>query len=222
MPAVLGKYVMSCKEYIKQRYLAITHELSEMDRADFERHLDQCENCRREFAIYQQIVQNYHMLPTTTDLELQPETIMTRATRESSKKHHWGFSPNVWIPVAAAIFIVFGALFIPYIFEQFRPHIVQETSGFIDIFSDPSFFENVRETGDAELLTIRFSLQEEKTTVLAEKIASLRRPDDIALSFSSSLDRRIQSIKQQIHSLSEYEELHIYLPTDSLFRRNIL
>lgn len=211
---------MNCTKYKGHLYLYAAGELSERATAEFERHLSQCENCQREMAMYQQVIQNYQALLQEPNPEIKAETILNRIQQRTASKRYLDHLPRVLIPATAAVLLLFISLFALYTLHIRNVKMDEQSTTFISIFDEPSLFETKNSIWDIPQLDIHFPYKE-PLTYLAQDIASLRRPEG-SLIFRSSHDRRIQHITKQIHMLSNYEALHNYLHTDSILRRKIL
>lgn len=64
---------MNCEEFEMMLADALGSELSEKDRPSFERHLSQCENCRREYETAQQTITMMQSLTAPRQITVQRE-----------------------------------------------------------------------------------------------------------------------------------------------------
>lgn len=212
---------MNCTMSRKYLYLYVSKELSRKAAIEFERHVEQCPDCQREMAMYQQAIQGYQALPPVPPPEIRAETILKRAQQQAAPKRFTGYLPRVLIPVTAVFLVACVGLLALYMIHTHHVTKDEQSTAFVNIFDEPSLFEVTRSTQDVPQLDIRFP-QEEPLTALAQDIAGLRRPVEDSLSFSSGHDCRVQYITQQIHALSTYQPFQEYLHADSILRRNIL
>ena len=129
---------MNCKKYRESLYLYVAEELSQRAITDFEQHLSQCENCQREMAIYQQVIQNYQALLQEPNPEIKVETILNRVQQQTASKRYLDHLPKVLIPAAAALLLLFVSLFALYTLHIRNVKMDEQSTAFVNVFDEPS------------------------------------------------------------------------------------
>ncbi len=193
---------MDCSNYTKKIYLYVSGELSKKEQADFENHLARCAACRKELAIYRNLTQNYHSLPSVTGSEIVPEDILKHVRPRADLKRYFGSYLRFWVPAVAALLLVFAGLSVPHLLNRIGFRTDSQQPDLMVVF-EPSSFELRRKKREASQLQIRFP-KKEKIDYLAEEIANLRRPET-SLTFNLSYYSRTQLIKKKIRALRNDE-----------------